>query len=296
MERFSHFKADFVLLLVTILAALGWIFSKEALAEMPPLLFIGVRFLAAGLFLFLIHRNSWKTLRQSPKCIRVWLTGLVMAAALLSWITGLARTENIGVGAFITIMGVLFVPMMAWVLFRSAINTSTWMALPVAAGGLALLSLGGRSLDGGFQADPGLVWFMSASFLFALHFTLLSRLAGSVSAIPLTAAQLVVVGVAGLIVSALTETWPDSVSTEIWWWVLASTLIGTSLRFSLQTYGQSLAPVSHAALIMILEPVWTATAAAFWFGETMDQQQVIGCFLIFSALIIGRWRLLFRGS
>jgi hypothetical protein len=35
-------KADLLLLVVTLLAAAGWMFSKEALQGLPPLLFIGV--------------------------------------------------------------------------------------------------------------------------------------------------------------------------------------------------------------------------------------------------------------
>ena len=41
----SHrFEADGLLMLTTVIAAAGWIFSKEALAGMPPLIFVGLRF------------------------------------------------------------------------------------------------------------------------------------------------------------------------------------------------------------------------------------------------------------
>ena len=92
--------------------------------------------------------------------------------------------------------------------------------------------------------------------------------------------------------SSLLETWPSAISGNVIGWLLASILIATSLRFSLQTYGQGLAPVSHAALIMVLEPVWTTLAASFWFEESMAAAQMTGCGLIFSALLISRWRLL----
>ena len=47
----QRFEADLLLTLTTLIAAAGWIFSKEALAGMPPLIFIGLRFLIAGLVL-----------------------------------------------------------------------------------------------------------------------------------------------------------------------------------------------------------------------------------------------------
>ncbi|TMW74694.1 EamA family transporter, partial [Thauera sp. UPWRP] len=36
----QRFEADLLLTLTTVIAAAGWIFSKEALAGMPPLIFI----------------------------------------------------------------------------------------------------------------------------------------------------------------------------------------------------------------------------------------------------------------
>jgi drug/metabolite transporter (DMT)-like permease len=75
-------------------------------------------------------------------------------------------------------------------------------------------------------------------------------------------------------------------------WFLASTLIASSLRFVLQTYGMSLTSVSHAAVIMNLEPVWTAIFAVIWFGESMRVAQIFGCFLIFVAMFMSRWPLI----
>jgi drug/metabolite transporter (DMT)-like permease len=66
-------------------------------------------------------------------------------------------------------------------------------------------------------------------------------------------------------------------------------LIGTAARFLLQTYAQGLTTPSHAAVIMILEPIWTALIAAAWFNERMSELQLIGCSMIFAALIINRW-------
>jgi drug/metabolite transporter (DMT)-like permease len=42
-------------------------------------------------------------------------------------------------------------------------------------------------------------------------------------------------------------------------------------------------------VIMIVEPVWTATFAALWFTERMEMSQVFGCALIFIALLVNRW-------
>jgi drug/metabolite transporter (DMT)-like permease len=51
----------------------------------------------------------------------------------------------------------------------------------------------------------------------------------------------------------------------------------------------SLTPVSHAAVIMNLEPVWTAIFAVIWFSEAMGVGQVFGCSLVFVAMLVSRW-------
>ena len=54
-------RADIYLLITTLLAGLGWIFSKEVVALWPPLLFLGVRFLLGGLLLLPF---AWPELKQ----------------------------------------------------------------------------------------------------------------------------------------------------------------------------------------------------------------------------------------
>ncbi|WP_421869802.1 DMT family transporter [Motiliproteus sp.] len=278
-------RADLVLVLVTLLAAAGWIFSKEALQGLPPLLFIGIRFVLAGLVLLLVGRAKWHWLRRADLLPRALLLGAVMAMAILTWIQGLDKGQHLGEGAFITSLGVVLVPVTAWLIYGERASGNTLVALPVAVAGLALLSL-----NGGFNTDPGQLYFLAAALLFSLHFTLMAHLACAMPAVILAAIQLLMVGSINGLVSVFIEPWPEAVEAGIWGWLLASALIATSLRFTLQTYGQGLAPASHAALIMILEPVWTALLAAFWFAEQMTAQQLLGCGLIFGAMLISRWR------
>lgn len=48
---------DVLLVAVTLIAAISWMFSKESIALMPPLLFMGLRFLLAAVFLACIGRG-----------------------------------------------------------------------------------------------------------------------------------------------------------------------------------------------------------------------------------------------
>lgn len=282
MKLSGHMKADLLLVGVTLLAALGWMFSKEALAGIPPLLFIGIRFLLAGLILFPF---GWSKLLRLDR--QGWLfsigVGLSFTLGIMFWIMGLHYASHIGVGAFLTSLGVVLVPVLA-LLFGDRPGRSVWAALPLAALGMASLSL-----DSELVIGKGELFFLISAVAFALFYNLNSRVASRISVIALSVIQLIVVGLVALMISALTETWRVEASFELLGWLLASVLIATSVRFFIQTWAQGMAPVSHTAVIMTLEPVWTALLAIWWFSETMTPMQLLGCGLIFSALLVNRW-------
>lgn len=131
----SLLKAELILVSVTIIAAFGWIFSKEALAELPPIFFLGVRFVIAGIVLFFVGARFFKGIRwQDLK--GATLVGAVMSIAMMFWIVGLDQVSNIGVGAFINSLGVILVPVFARFMFKERPARSIWIALPIAVIGL----------------------------------------------------------------------------------------------------------------------------------------------------------------
>lgn len=259
-------------------------FSKEALAGLPPLLFIGIRFFLAGVVLAAacgptLMSMSWALWRQAL------MVGGTFSAAMLFWIHGLFYGTHIGEGAFITSLGVVLIPIFSRWIFNEKPPLSTWLALPVAITGFGFLSL-----RGGFNLEKGQLFFLMAALIFAVHFNLNTRVVAKVPAIALTAIQLTVVGIVAFCLSTATEPWPVAVKLSIWGWLLASALIATAMRFFIQTYAQGLTPASHAAVILTIEPVWTALLAGLWFGEGMSYTQVMGCSLIFTALLVNRWK------
>ncbi|SBS28118.1 putative DMT superfamily transporter inner membrane protein [Marinomonas aquimarina] len=280
----SHLKAELILVLVTIIAAFGWIFSKEALAGLPPIFFLGVRFVIAGIVLFFVGARYFKGIRWQDLKGAI-MVGAVMSVAMMFWIVGLDQVSNIGVGAFINSLGVILVPVFARLLFKEHPANSIWLALPIAVVGLGCLALGD-----GVSFEWAQLYFFIAAVTFALQFNLLTRMSTKLHVLVLTAIQLFTAGAIMLLVSPSMEEIPHTVPLPIVGWFLASTLIATSLRFLLQTYAQSLTPASHAAVIMNLEPVWAAFMAALWFGETMAVIQVIGCVLIFLAMLVSKWQ------
>jgi len=278
----NHLKADLLLVLTTLLAGAGWIFSKEAVAGLAPLLFMALRFSLAGAILIVLRPRMLFELSAQQ-----WRSGLLVGVcfgiAMVFWVLGLDLANAIGVGAFLSGLGVVMVPLLG-LLFGERPGRHAYMALPWVVAGLACLSL-----DSEFAIGVGEFCFLGSAVFLALAFILNSRAAARMPTLPLTAIQLLVTGGMTFLSSLLSESQDFAQPLSIWGWFLASVLLATSLRFSLQTRAQGLAPASHAAIIMTLEPIWAALLAALWLGERMSLLQLAGCGLIFLAMLINRW-------
>ncbi|MEZ8101853.1 DMT family transporter [Vibrio bivalvicida] len=275
-------KAAWILFITTALAGLGWIFSKETIQGLPPFGFVGLRFLVASICLLPLCYKRFRDL-TTQLLLQAIGGGSILALALLTWVYAISISETLGEGAFIVSLSMIIVPIIAWVLYQERPKRAFWVSMPIAIAGLAMLSL-----TDGWQSSAGQLWFLANACLLALHFNVNSKLAQKVPVLMLTCIQLFVTGVLALVASLIFETIPESVETSIWGWFALSALLATSLRYVMQTLGQKGCNPANAALIMLLEPIWTVILSILWYGEQLSRNKLIGCSLILLALIFYR--------
>lgn len=275
-------KAELILLLTTLLAAAGWIFSKQAIQGLPLFGFIGIRFLLASLCLLPLCYRAF--IKANPKDISKALSvGLILGCSILLWIYAISVSPTLGEGAFIMSLSMLLVPLIAWPLFNKRPPKIFWFSLPLAIIGLLLLSL-----QGDWQQSSSQIWFALSSLLLAFHFNFNGKYSQRIPTLLLTCLQLFVIGALGMIASLIFETQPSSVDSSIWVWVAFSILIATSLRYVLQTIGQKYCLPSIASIIMILEPLWVVTLSVLVYDEAMPISKIVGGSFILLSLLIFR--------
>ncbi|NVD06741.1 DMT family transporter [Vibrio sp. JPW-9-11-11] len=275
-------KAAWILVATTALAGLGWIFSKQTIQGMPPFGFVGLRFLVASLCLLPLSLPLIKHLNRKS-LIQAIGGGTILALALLCWVHAISISETLGEGAFIVSLSMIIVPIIAWLLFKERPKRAFWLAMPIAVSGLAMLSL-----TDGWQSSAGQLWFLANACLLALHFNVNSKLAHKLPVLLLTCIQLFTTGVIAAIASLMFESFPRDVSPSIWRWFALSAILATSLRYVMQTLGQRGCHPANAALIMLLEPIWTVVLSVLWYGEQLSGNKLVGCALILLALIFYR--------
>ncbi|EKP0303926.1 DMT family transporter [Aeromonas veronii] len=278
-----------LMVLVTLLAAAGWLFSKEAIRELPPAAFIGSRFLLAALLLLPLA-----CLREPPptraQLVRAAGCGTLLGASLLLWVTAISQSDALGSGAFIMSVATLMAPLAAWGAFRVKPGRHYWLTLPIAIAGLLLLS---SSTHWGVSLS--LFWFLAAATTLGIQLAVHRHFAQSIAPTWLTCIQLAMTGLLGTLLSLLTEQWPEAgVSHGIWGWFAASVLIATTLRYWLLTHALSKMTTAHAALMMLLEPVWTLILSTLFYSEPLGGAKLAGAGLVLGALVLYQLPLLLR--
>ncbi len=218
--------ADLQIAVAAFVAGAGWLFSIHALAELPPLLFLGSRFIFAGLLIGLLAK--FPSVADIGRAVRLLFPGaFAFAVAMMAWIFGLKHTTNPGVAAFISSTGNLLVPVFGLLFFGWPVGKRLWISITIALAGMALLFLGPDA-----RVEAAHVYFVVSALLWAASIALVKRNSAKVGAVAAAAVQLVVSGVVILAVSSLAERMPTAIPpVEIWGWYLASILISTCLRF-----------------------------------------------------------------
>ncbi|MDR8522702.1 DMT family transporter [Shewanella fidelis] len=267
------------LFVATLLAAMGWIASKVVVQSMAGEMFIASRFILASLILVpFCYKSLLKlTFKQVLSACGV---GVFLGLALQVWIYAVSISDGLSEGAFIMSLAMIIAPLTAWLLFQVKPNRAFWVALPLSVSGMMLMSL-----TDGWKMESSQLLFLLASALLSVHFVMNKRISGKLKPLVSICLQLFVVGLVGLLYTLYTE--PDAVqfSNQLLVWFVISTVAATSVRYLLQTMGQYKVSMETAALLMILEPVWTLLLSISVLGETLELQKLIGGGVIFLSLI-----------
>ncbi|MFS1424021.1 DMT family transporter [Shewanella sp. 10N.286.48.B5] len=268
------------LFIATLLAAVGWISSKLVVDEMPGEVFIASRFMLASLILLpFCYKSIWRL--RAKQLLLACGVGIFLGMSLQIWVFAVSISNSLSEGAFIMSLAMIIAPMTAWVLFKVKPHRAFWLALPISVVGMMLLSL-----SNGWQVETSQWYFLLASSLLSVHFVLNKKISRSIKPLDSICLQLFMVGLVAAVYVAFTQQLSFEVNDSLIFWFVVSTVIATSVRYVFQTLGQYQVKMETAALIMILEPIWTMILSFSLLDEQISLQKVIGGALIFISLSV----------
>jgi drug/metabolite transporter (DMT)-like permease len=280
----TRLRADLLLLTAALIWGTAFIAQKVGNGFIGPYMFIAGRFVLSAL---LLAPLAVKEARAAPKLRRRdWLLALGIGVTLFAGATmqqvGLLMTTVTNAG-FITSLYIAFVPFVAWAIIRTAVRPLVLVAVAVSLLGAWLLADHGAAT----RLSAGDFLVLGSAGLFALHIVLVSIFQKAAHRpFFLSFTQYAVVAlIAGAVGSAVEPIDWQMVRAALPSVAYAGLLSG-GVGYTLQIVAQRYTPATEAALIMSLESVFAAVAAAVLLGERLTLLATLGCGLILLGVVM----------
>jgi drug/metabolite transporter (DMT)-like permease len=270
-----------ILALIGVTAVWGWTFLgvKDAVAKMPVMDFLAVRFAIAAIILFLIRPGKlfhmkWRTLWRGI------VLGVLLGMAYITQTYGLQYVSP-AVSGFITGMGVIFTPVLLWAVLRRKTSIYVWIAVVLALAGLALLSLHGWAFG------KGELMTLACAVFVAFHVIGLGEWSPQHDTYELTLVQIFTVAVMCLAAAAPQGIMmpPDG---NTWLTVGITAVLATAAAFFVQTWTQSLIAPAYTAVILTMEPVFAGVFAVVLGGDHLTARVLAGAGFVLAAMLIAQ--------
>ncbi|WP_321371788.1 DMT family transporter [uncultured Desulfuromusa sp.] len=273
--------AELILASVTIFWGATFPIVKDAIAEMPVMAFLWVRFaLAALLLAFLAGRAGFATLDR-----RGWLLGAglgsVLALSFIFQTFGLERTSSANTG-FLTGLGVVWVPLLAGPLLKKPAAFGSKVGVGFALTGLLLLTW-----HTPWSINFGDLLVIVCSLFIALHILGLDIFTKGYDGKAFTFVQIATASLLYLTGSLFYEpvSWPQEWTGSLIFAFLITSVFATVYAFWAMTTFQNRTTPTRAALIYTLEPVFAALFSIWLAGDRLTAIGWSGGFLIVFGMI-----------
>lgn len=277
-------KADLTLLLVSVIWGSAFVAQRVAGQMGSVYLFNGIRYLLAALVV-LPFVGQIANLTKLPHAQFKWMfiAGFLLFVGSALQQVGLVYTTA-GNAGFITGLYVVLVPIFLFIFWRERLHWLSLVAVGLAVGGAYLLSTAGR-----FEVRAGDALELVGALFWTFHVIVLGKFASRFESMSFSVGQLVVCGLLNLGVGAFVE------SVPVFDWSLVGAIVYTALFslglcYTLQIWAQRHTPPADAALILSLESVFAVLAGWWLLNETLAPIQILGCVLIFVAVMLSQFK------
>ncbi|MCR4741246.1 MAG: DMT family transporter [Treponema sp.] len=187
--------------------------------------------------------------------------------------------------AFITAMYMFFVPLIG-LFFKKRLPVVTWICIAFGFLGLYFLSF---AKGAGFgDLNKGDILALICSLFFTGQILLIEKFVSECDGVKLSCFQFYTAGIISLILMFIFEepTWPAIKAAGLA--LLYSGIMSCGIAYTLQVVGQKYCESSIASLIMCMESVFAVLSAAILIGEKLTGREIIGCVIMFMAIIVSQ--------
>lgn len=189
-----------------------------------------------------------------------------------------------GRSGFITALYVVLVPCFSALIFRRAIHPLVWCGVIVAVIGMYLLCFGG----GISKIYIGDIMIFLCALSFCGHILVIDHFAKKSNGILLSCIQFFTMGTLSLISMLIFESPDFNAVLDSMLPILYLGIMSSGVAYTLQVVGQKHTEPTVASILMSLESVFAVIGGWLILGEKLSERELIGCFMVFVAIIVSQ--------
>lgn len=275
----KELKADLSLLLITLMWGASYPLMSIVVKDIPPFSFLVIRYIISGMILGIFCIKKLNKINKQTIIAAIFVGGTLGIGCSFQ-LTGLLYTTPSKSG-FITGLSVVFVPIYLAIIHKKLPKKETVIGAAIALVGLWLISM----KQGATTVNLGDILTLLCAAVFAFQIMAVDKFAKNIDIMLLTCLEMFVIGILAIPPAIVVDKFNITFTAFT---VLAMgfmIIFGTILAHSIQNKMQPLTDPAHAAIIYLAEPVFGAMFSML-IGDILSGQALIGCLLIFLAMIV----------
>ena len=293
-------QSNILLLITAFIWGSAFVAQKSGMDYIEPFTYNGIRTFIGGLVLIpvilIMNRGKAKPEEtelteeeQAAKAAqnKLLIIGGICCGAALFVASSLQQFgvsyTTAGKAGFITTLYVVIVPIIS-VIIGKKVRPIMWLCVIMGAVGLYLLCM----TDASFKLKFGDMLVLLCAFAFSLHIMIIDHFSPKVDGVKLSCIQFLFAGLLGIICMFIFEKPVISDICDAGGTILYAGIMSCGAAYTLQILGQKYTNPTLATLLMSLESVFAAIAGWLILKETMGVREIVGCVLIFAAIVVSQ--------
>lgn len=286
----QQIKSSLILLLTATIWGVAFVAQSVGMEYIGPFTFNAIRCVLGGLVLIpviLVLKKKKETgaENQEKEDKKTLWAGGIACGVILCIASNLQQfgimEASVGKSGFFTALYIVMIPVIG-IFIGKRPGIKLWFCVALAVVGMYLLCM----KDGSFTIERADIMLLLCALAFSFHILVVDYFSPKVDGVKMSCIQFFVCGVLSAVGMLFTEV-PDISNIQAAWLpLLYAGLLSCGVGYTLQIVGQKGINPVIASLIMSLESVISALAGWVILGQVLSPKEILGCVLMFVAIII----------
>ena len=279
------------LLLTAFIWGVAFVAQSVGMDYIGPFTFNCVRSLIGGMVLIpLILFLRRKEQKNGNEEIRNYRKNTIAGGICCGFFLAVASSfqqfgimyTTVGKAGFITALYIVIVPILG-IFMKKKVAPIVWASSVIAIIGFYMLSISGQ-----VSINKGDILVLICAVLFSLHILVIDHFSPRGNSVAISCIQFFTSGIICGIGMLLFENPQISDIIEAYVPILYAGIMSCGVAYTLQIVGQKNMDPTVASLILSLESVFSALAGWLILGQSLSVKELIGCGLVFAAVLLAQ--------